>query len=206
MAEAMLGWPETPGHPAIDTIQANSSGANLATGLFLGIGTQPPALSLLQTSRERSTMIRLFRALLVFMAVAATAAPAAADEFATADEAVALVKKAVAFYEEQGQDKAFAAFKADDGGFQVKDLYIFAQDLTGMTLVHKNPGLIGKAAAGYKDAEGKLFMAEMIKVANEKGSGWVDYMWVNPATKKIQAKSTYVERVGDVFLGAGIYK
>ncbi len=136
----------------------------------------------------------------------AFAGPAAANEFASADEAEALVKKAVALYKAEGQEKAFAAFKDPNGGFQVKDLYIFVQDMKGVTLVHKNPGLIGKDVVGLKDAEGKLFMAEMIKLANENGSGWVDYMWVNPASKKIQAKSTYVEKAGEMFFGAGVYK
>jgi cytochrome c len=149
------------------------------------------------------TLVRLF---CVLFGLAFAAGSASAQDYATAAEAEALVKKAVALYKAEGKDKAFAAFQDANGGFQVKDLYIFVQDLKGLTLVHKNPGLIGKDASGMKDAEGKMFMAEMVKVANEKGSGWVDYMWVNPTTKKIQAKSTYLERSGDVFLGAGIYK
>ncbi|HCE07957.1 MAG TPA: histidine kinase, partial [Oxalobacteraceae bacterium] len=39
-----------------------------------------------------------------------------------------------------------------------------------------------------------------------KGKGWVDYKWPNPATKILEAKSSYVERYEDVYVGCGIYK
>jgi hypothetical protein len=34
---------------------------------------------------------------------------------------------------------------------------------------------------------------------------WTTYAWPNPATKKIAKKQTFFERVGDVFIGAGVY-
>lgn len=151
-------------------------------------------------------MKRIVRLFCLIFGLSLAAAPVAAEEFASADEAMALVKKAAALYKADGKEKAFAAFEDANGEFRVKDLYIFVQDLNGVTLSHKNPGLVGKDASGMKDAEGKMFMAEMVKLAKEKGAGWVDYMWANPSTRKIQAKSTYIEKVGDVFVGAGIYK
>jgi cytochrome c len=41
---------------------------------------------------------------------------------------------------------------------------------------------------------------------NGPGKGWVDYSWTNPETKKIQAKSSYVAKAGEIFVGCGIYK
>jgi hypothetical protein len=38
------------------------------------------------------------------------------------------------------------------------------------------------------------------------GNGWVDYKWPNPITNKIEDKSSYVEKMGDYFVGVGIYK
>jgi cytochrome c len=135
------------------------------------------------------------------------AGSAAAEEFASSDEAVAFVKKAVALYKAEGKDKAFAAFQDANGAFQVKDLYIFVQDVKGNMLAHgKNAGLVGKDLSGLKDADGKLFVQEMMKLAAGPGSGWVDYKWANPATKKIQAKSSYIEAADGMFFGAGIYK
>lgn len=146
------------------------------------------------------------RALVVLFAVAAFS-PAQAQERGTADEAVALAKKAAELVKSAGQDKAIATFNDPNGGFQVKDLYVFASDLgSGLTLAHKNPGLIGKDLRILKDADGKAFGVEMVQVVTEKGSGWVDYKWVNAQTKKIEPKSSYVEKVGNIYVGVGIYK
>ncbi|MBF0326368.1 cache domain-containing protein [Magnetospirillum moscoviense] len=134
--------------------------------------------------------------------------PALAQEHGTADEAVALVKKAVAHYKSAGREKACAAFADPNGGFQVKDLYVFVQDTAGVVQCHgKNPAFAGKDMSGLKDSDGKTFIAEMNQVVKGKGSGWVDYKWTNTQTKKIEPKSSYVETAGgDAYVGAGIYK
>lgn len=134
--------------------------------------------------------------------------PAMAQEHGTADEAVALVKKAVAHYKAAGRDKACPAFADPNGGFQSKDLYVFVQDTAGVVQCHgKNPAFAGKDMSGLKDSDGKAFIAEMNQLVKAKGSGWVDYKWANAQTKKIEPKSSYVETAGgDVYVGAGIYK
>lgn len=145
--------------------------------------------------------------LFVLVTLMFASVPALADERGTADEAQALVKKAVAQYKAVGREKALASFVDPNGGFQPKDLFLFVQDLKGVMIQHtRNPGFNGKDLAGLKDTDGKLFVAEMAKLATEKGAGWVDYKFVNPATKKIEPKTTYVERVDDIFIGCGIYK
>lgn len=147
------------------------------------------------------------RAALAAILAMSVSTVAMAQQHGTADEAVALVKKAAAQVAAAGTDKACAAFADPAGGFQSKDLYVFVQDMRGVTVCHaKNPGFAGKDLSGLKDSDGKPFMAEMIALAADKGAGWVDYKWVNATTKKIEAKSSYVERAGDVFIGAGIYK
>ncbi len=151
-------------------------------------------------------MVRLLRWVCLLVGLTA-AGPVLAEDFATADEAVALVKQAVALYKTDGPDKAFAAFQDPKGAFQVKDLYVFVQDMKGNMLSHgKNPGLIGKDLSHLKDADGKEFVAEMMALAASGKSGWVDYKWANPATRKIQTKTSYVEPVDGLFIGAGIYK
>jgi signal transduction histidine kinase len=57
-----------------------------------------------------------------------------------------------------------------------------------------------------KDVEGKPLIRQMVDIAKTKGNGWVEYKWPNPVTKSVEAKSSYVERVEDVLVGAGIYK
>ena len=141
----------------------------------------------------------------VVMAVLFLAHPAFAG--GTADEAKSLVDKAVSYIKASGRDKAFSEFTNPKGQFVDRDLYIFAVDFKGITLAHGgNAKLVGRDMLGLKDADDKFFIQNFIEVAKTKGSGWVDYKWANPVTKKIEKKSTYVLKVDDYFLGCGIYK
>ena len=127
----------------------------------------------------------------------------------TAKEAETLVKKAATYIEANGKEKGFAEFTDTKGKFTDRDLYIFVVDFNGLTLAHGgNSKLVGKEMSELKDADGKFFIKEFIKLAKTKGSGWVDYKWENPVTKKIEQKSTYIQRQRqeDYFLGCGIYK
>ena len=86
-------------------------------------------------------------------------------------------------------------------------MYIFVFDMSGKTLAHgSNPKLLGKNMTDLKDADGKYFVRSFIEVANTKGKGWIDYKWINPVSKAIEQKSSYIEKVGDVLVGCGIYK
>jgi cytochrome c len=151
------------------------------------------------------------KSLLKFLLLGVTAlsfhgASLAADK-GSANEAVALVKKASEYMKANGKDKSYAEFNKPTGQFIDRDLYIFVFDMNGTTLAHgTNPKLLTKNLSELKDADGKQFIKEFIDVANTKGKGWVDYKWTNPVTKAIEPKSTYVEKVGDVLVGCGIYK
>ncbi|HJV50866.1 MAG TPA: cache domain-containing protein [Noviherbaspirillum sp.] len=151
-------------------------------------------------------MQKLLKAILLSCCFLAAGSAGAADK-ATQEQAVALVKKAAAYLHANGRDKALAEFSNPKGQFTERDLYVFVNDLSGNTLAHGgNPKLVGKNVMELKDADGKLFIKEMTELAKAKGKGWVDYKWPNPVTKAIDAKTTYVERVGDVMIGCGIYK
>ncbi len=119
-----------------------------------------------------------------------------AQERGTAKEAMAVVDKAIAYYKANGKAKAFAEFNNKKGQFLKKDLYIFIIDWTGTILAHgANEKLINQPTVDLKDSDGKSFMREMVKTAQTKGTGWVDYKWTNPVTKKIEQKSSYVRKV-----------
>jgi len=125
----------------------------------------------------------------------------------SAEQAVALVKKAAAYFRANGKDKAFAAYDDPKGEFVDRDLYIFVYSQKGEILAHgANKRMIGKNLMDIKDEDGKKFVKEQIDLAIGKGSGWVDLKWINPVTKAIQPKASYVEKVNDVIIGSGIYK
>jgi signal transduction histidine kinase len=148
-------------------------------------------------------MKRIFAAILVNLLLVSFSFAAGG----TANEAKALIVKGVAFVKAEGKEKAFAEFTNPKGKFVDRDLYIFAVDFNGITLAHGgNAKLVGKDLIGLKDADGIYFMKKFIEMAKTQGSGWVEYKWVNPVTKKIESKSTYIQKMDNYFLGCGIYK
>ncbi|MES2258124.1 MAG: cache domain-containing protein [Pseudomonadota bacterium] len=137
------------------------------------------------------------------IASATSAAPAP-----TADDAVAMVKEAAQYIKKNGKEKALAEFNNPKGHFVNGELYIVATALNGTVLANAaSPKMIGKNILDIKDSDGKLFVQEMVKVASNKNSGWVNFRWPNPVTQTIESKTTYIERFDDeMLLGGGIYK
>lgn len=132
---------------------------------------------------------------------------AVAAELRTKAEAVALVKKAVAYINANGKEEAFAEISNPNGQFVDRELYIFVYDLNGQCMAHGlNQKMIGKVLIDLTDPDGKKFNKELIEVAKSKGKGWVDFKFTNPLTKKIQDKTGYVELCQDVVIGSGIYR
>jgi cytochrome c len=150
-------------------------------------------------------MRKVFVGIFILFLVAGSAY---AQDRGTAAEAQSLLSKAVVFYKANGQTKAFAAFNDPKGAFVSKDLYIFALDMSGKIIAHgANAALIGKDMMGAKDADGKLFMKEMVDIIGKTtGKGSVDYKWVSPKTKQVEQKSSYLEKIDNVILGCGFYK
>jgi len=142
-----------------------------------------------------------------FASIAFVAAGMSAAVAAPNDDAVELVTKAVAYVKEVGKDKALATFNDPKGPFIKGELYVFAYTLQGVILAHPmNPKLVGKDMTDVKDSDGKYFTKDFVAMVNGPGKGWVDYRWTNPISKKIEAKSSYVAKAGDIFVGCGIYK
>ncbi len=130
----------------------------------------------------------------------------AADK-GTAAEAEAMVKKAVAYLKANGPEKAAEEF-TNGKTFKDRDLYISYYELSGKVLGHgANAKLVGKDLIGLKDPDGKLFIQMICDLAKTKGKGWTDsYKFRNPTTDKMAEKIIYVERVGETWIGVGIYK
>jgi hypothetical protein len=123
------------------------------------------------------------------------------------DDAKALVKRAVAYVKYQGKQKALAEISTPKGMFDKGELYVFAYDLQGVMVAHpKNPALIGQNLLNLPDTEGKLFRKEIVEKAKSQGSGWVDYVYLNPETNRQEHKTTYFQKVDDIIVCCGVYK
>jgi cytochrome c len=154
----------------------------------------------------------LIKKLFRFFSVALLASGLSASAFASAergspDEAMAMVKKAVAFAKAKGKDKLLAEVSNPKGQFIDRDLYLSVYDFNGTVVAHgTNPKLIGKDVSTLADPDGKFFIKEIIAQAKANGKGRQDYKWPHPVTKEYQAKSAYFEVVDGVIVSCGYYK
>ena len=137
---------------------------------------------------------------------AATLIVALAFGPAAAAESITMVKKAVALINERGPNQAYAEFTNRGGRFHDRDLYIKVFDLDGRLLAHgQRQDLIGKLLIDLKDPDGNLFVRERVELARQQRSFWQNYKFMNPATKKVEPKEMYCERLSETAVCGGIY-
>jgi hypothetical protein len=106
-----------------------------------------------------------------------------------------LVNKAAALVDKDGKS-AFVEFRKKNSEWFHGTTYLFAYDLKGNVLLNPAfPEREGTNVTGQKDAKGKLFHNEIIKTAETKGAGWVDYMFPKPGQTEPSQKWAYVRKV-----------
>lgn len=130
----------------------------------------------------------------------------AGAERATAAEAQAMVRKAVADIK-GGREQAFARISDTKGPYVDRDLYIIVYRTDGTNLAHGfNPKFIGKNLSDIRDIDGKEYMRERLEWAKTKTSFWQDLKFVDPLTRKIEPKQVYCEKLEDMLVCGGVYK
>jgi len=147
-------------------------------------------------------------ALLVGGALVLQSMPLHADEakYATRAEAQSLVKKAIEYYKKNGKDKAIAEFLKNPGPFVDRDLYVTVYTLGGDALAHINPKIVGKNMLDLRDGNGKYHIRERMEAAAKGTSGWQDFTFFNPVSKKIEPKEMYWEKYDSLVFACGAYK
>jgi signal transduction histidine kinase len=151
-------------------------------------------------------MWRLMRSMSVGLSIA-LAGPVLAATPATKDEAVAMVRDAVASIKKDGPEATYAEISNKSGKFVDRDLYVVVYRLDGHVLAHgANAKLIGTDQRNATDVDGKAFVKERIALAQKQPSFWQAYKFKNPVTQQTEAKETYCERYGDTAVCAGVYK
>jgi signal transduction histidine kinase len=130
----------------------------------------------------------------------------------TTEEVLALVEQT----KEAMEKNAFQTLaKINMGEHPYKDLdnpslYVFILDTDLNLVAHFKTAIVGRNQKGRPDAKGKLFRDEFLAVALKDGSGWVDYYFENPKTKKLAHKNSFVKLVKgsngvDYIIGCGKY-
>ena len=156
-------------------------------------------------------MLRKFLIGAAVCAALSTSALAQA-KFGTADEAKAMLTKAISAVKAD-KTKALDMFARGEGGFLDRDLYPFCFDISDGTIhPFANPNgkqLFGQDTRNNKDSTGKTFGLEQY-AAVQKPEGQiteVSYMFPKPgADTKPVPKVSFMTRAGDLGCGVGYYK
>ena len=158
-------------------------------------------------------MFRTFMIAAASAAVLTLSATAFAADHGTADEAKAMLMKAVAALKAD-KAKTLDLIDKGEGGFLDHDLYPFCSNVSdGKTVAVGNSNVakqvMGLDARTLKDVTGKAFGQELYD-AYQKPEGQiteVSYMWVRPGPDKTPVpKVSFATRVGDLGCGVGYYK
>jgi len=124
----------------------------------------------------------------------------------TAEEAVALVKKAVALHKSTSRDQFLRSITDKSQPYHDRDMYVFALDTAGTYLAFGgNPAKVGTRVQDIPGIAGDRLVNDIVAQADH-GPGWVEYDITNPASGTVQTKMSYVSRVGDLYVGCGVYK
>ncbi|MEN9631048.1 MAG: hypothetical protein RJA10_4276 [Pseudomonadota bacterium] len=147
------------------------------------------------------------KALSALVTCAALCTPALASDGATKEQAVAMVKKGIAYIKANGVDKGYAAITGKDKQFIDRDLYLVVYGLDGKCLAHgANEKQVGKDLLELTDIDGKYFVKERVSLVKSKPNGvWQDYKFTNPTNKKIEPKVMYCEKLGETAVCGGVY-
>ncbi|MBS0370502.1 MAG: cache domain-containing protein [Proteobacteria bacterium] len=125
-----------------------------------------------------------------------------------ADDAVrakALLERAVIHLKEQGE-RAYAAFSRA-GEFTDGDLYVYVVGNDGVLLASGGASFnfIGRNMLEYRDPDGKKLFQEMLDRAKSKGSGRIEYRWLNLQRGIVERKVAYYQAVDNRIVAVGYY-
>jgi signal transduction histidine kinase len=134
-----------------------------------------------------------------------TATSVAAAQFGTAEEAKAMLEKAVTAVKED-KAKALDMFNKGEGGFKDRDLYVFCANASDGIVTAHPYGNKGKQLRDILGKKGYPLGQEVMQKATEGTIREVTYWWPRPGTDTPLEKFSYYTKVGDQICGVGYYK
>jgi cytochrome c len=148
--------------------------------------------------------------LAVSTALLTMVSPLASQERGNATDVKAMVQDALSYIKEVGTSKAFEDFNDPASArWHKKDIYVNCYKFDGTCACQgANKAIVGKQLLDLKFPDGQPHIRLMADLARTQGSGWTEYPWTHPQTKKIENKRTWVVKVPDYdgFIYAGYYK
>jgi hypothetical protein len=140
-------------------------------------------------------VLRRLILIVAFTLVITSTALAETSEYGSAEEARALLDRAVALLRAEGRA---AIPQLDSDSFRDRDLYVFCSNVSdSVSVVH--PTAKGVKILDYD------FGKEVMANATEGEVKEVTYMWTRPGSEVPVKKSSYYTKVGDLVCGVGYY-
>jgi cytochrome c len=174
---------------------------------------QPPA-AIPDKSRRKMTEDNLMiksavTSLLVLVSLFLHCVGAPAAEFGTAQEARAMLERAMLVLK-RDQNVAFAQFNRGEDGFRDRDLYVFCFDtMTGIRHAHAVKELIGKDVRLTNEKDGSPLGQKVYDAASSVKEGEitsVSYNFPRPGSTEPVPKESFIARLGNTGCGVGYYK
>jgi len=128
-----------------------------------------------------------------------------AADFGTAEEAKAMLERAVAAVKED-KAKALDMFNKGEGGFTDRDLYVFCANASDGIITAHPYGEKGKRLRDLVGMYGGQLGETMMQDATEGTIKETTYFWPRHPTGEVLEKTVFYTKVGDQICGAGYYK
>jgi hypothetical protein len=133
-------------------------------------------------------------------------ATATAADFATAEEARALLIRAIAEVK-VNQSAGIAKFNKGEAKFIDRDLYVFCfNGADGKTVAHLDKTVIGRDVRAYRDTTGYAFGDAFYRDSRQDVIKTFEYLWPHPGDTKPVPKVSFTSRIGGLVCGVGYYK
>ena len=140
----------------------------------------------------------------VILVLSTTASVWAAD-FGSAEEAKAMLEKAVAAVKED-KAKALDMFNNGEGGFKDRDLYVWCANASDGIVTATPYWNRGKQLRDIEGKRGAPFGQTVMQNATEGTIKETTYWWPRPGTDKPLEKTALYTKVGDQICSVGYYK
>ena len=137
-------------------------------------------------------------------------------EEAEKERVVSFVNAAIAHIDAVGVEAAYSDFSVPNPKPEFIDgeLYIFVINIKNIgiqNIIMKANGaddsLIGTNIYDLEGKRGKMVVQDFAEVVNNsEQNGWSTYHWNHPLTDEIKEKHSYLVKVGDLIVGAGLYE
>ena len=155
----------------------------------------------------KAKYFRIFQAFSLLITIAFAINVSAGDR-GTADEAKALLQKAVEHYKQVGSKQALVDFTGKKSPWVDRDLYVGCMNSKHILVANGAfPNFVGTSLDAKKDINGKPLGQSFEKAAAKGGIQSVEWKWFNPVSGKLETKISFVEQVDqDTSCSVGYYK